>query len=139
MHMMMRSKGARAAVLAIWMASAPVAAQAASPASEFGIGTATVMANLLYGPTKLLYAIGGGLVASIAYAFSGGDVAVARPIVDASLRGDYFVSTGHLRGERDLEFIGRRPDLERMDARDVAAPATDWDSGGSELSGDPGF
>lgn len=139
MHEMMRSKGARAAVLALFMATAPMAAQAESPAAEFGIGTATVVANLFYGPTKLLYAIGGGLVASIAYVFSGGDVAVARPIVDASLRGDYFVSTSHLRGQSDLEFVGRRPDLERVNAKDVAAPADDWDSGGSGLSQDPGF
>jgi len=138
MHKKIRTRSVLAAALALWMMTAPVAAQAESPAKEFGVGTATVVANLFYGPTKLLYAIGGGLVASIAYAFSGGDVAVARPIVDASLRGDYFVSKSHLRGEEDLEFIGRRPGLERLDTQDVAAPSGDWDSG-TTLSDDPGF
>jgi len=134
-----RGRGLLAMLLAVWMMSAPLAAHAESPAKELGMGTATVLSNLVYGPVKLLYALGGGLVASVAWVFSGGDIAVARPIVDASLRGDYFVSTSHLRGERDLEFVGRRPDLERLDAQDVAAPANDWDSGGGNLSGDPGF
>ena len=89
------------------------------------MGVATVAANLVYGPVKLIYALGGGLVATIAWAFSGGDVAVARPIVDASLRGDYFVSTNQLRGEEELVFVGRRPqhDQARDESWDVAAPA----------------
>jgi hypothetical protein len=107
--------------------TAPMAAQAESPAKEFGMGVATVGVNLLYGPVKLLYALGGGMVATVAWAFSGGDVAVARPIVDASLRGDYFVSRDQLTGEDELEFIGRRPQHEvardQDQGWDVAAPA----------------
>ncbi len=114
------------------MMTAPLAAHAESPAKEFGMGVATVFANLLYGPTKLIYATFGGLVASTAYVFSGGDVEVARPIVDASLRGDYFVTTNHLRGKEDLEFIGRRPKLQRMD------PDADWQVGAGP-GPDPGF
>ncbi len=121
-------------LLALWMAAAPLAAHAESPAKEFGMGAATVVANLVYGPVKLVYALCGGLVASMAYAFSGGDEEVARPIVDASLRGDYFVTTNHLRGKEDLEFIGRRPALRRLqDDGGWGAPSDD------PPPDDPGF
>ncbi len=127
-----------AIALAVAMTASPAAPAWAvdSPAKEFGLGTATVVANLIYGPTKLLYAVGGGLVAGIAYVFSGGDLEVARPIVDASLRGDYFVTTDHLRGREELEFIGRRPQHRRLEE---GGPG-DWGSGtrGSEAP-DPGF
>ncbi|MCP3986670.1 MAG: hypothetical protein GY723_19980 [bacterium] len=115
----------RAALLCLCLLTAPMAAQAESPAKELGMGVAIVGANLVYGPVKLLYALGGGLVATVAWAFSGGDVAVARPIVDASLRGDYFVSTDQLRGKDELEFIGRKPvhDQARDQGWDVAAPS----------------
>ncbi len=128
-----------ATLLVLWMTAAPIAAHAESPAKEFGLGTATVFANLVYGPTKLAYAMVGGFVASIAYAFSGGDVDVARPIVDASLRGDYFVTLDHLQGKDSIEFVGRRPRHQSM------AEASDWGDPGVSASGDeyddsdPGF
>lgn len=104
--------------------AAPIAAQAESPAAELGKGLATVGVNLIYGPVKLIYALGGGMVATVAWAFSGGDVEVARPIVDASLRGDYFVSKNQLWADEELEFIGRRPEQSqaREESWDVAAP-----------------
>ncbi len=115
----------RAALLTLCLMTAPIAAQAESPAAELGKGMATVAVNLIYGPAKLIYALGGGLVATIAWAFSGGDVDVARPIVDASLRGDYMVSKGQLWAGEELEFIGRRPQHNRArdEGWDVAAPA----------------
>ncbi|MAE94162.1 MAG: hypothetical protein CL910_05825 [Deltaproteobacteria bacterium] len=127
-----RRSALAAVLLACCMMTTPLAAHAESPAKAFGMGAATVFANLLYGPTKLVYATIGGLVASTAYAFSGGDVEVARPIVDAALRGDYFVTTNHLRGTDQLEFIGRRPGHEQMD------PQQDWQVGAGPEP-DPGF
>ena len=137
MQRMTRRSAVLASALALWMTAAPMAAQAESPAKEFGLGAATVFANLLYGPTKLVYATVGGFVASMAYAFSGGDVEVARPIVDASLRGDYFVTLAHLRGEDSIEFVGRRPRHRSM------AGTSDWgdpNPGADEYDDtDPGF
>lgn len=127
-----RRSAVGAILLICCMMTAPLAARAESPAKEFGLGAATVFANLFYGPAKLIYATFGGLVASTAYVFSGGDVEVARPIVDASLRGSYFVTTDHLRGKEDLEFIGRRPKFQRMD------PDADWQVGAGP-GPDPGF
>lgn len=93
---------------------APEPARAENAAKEFGLGVGTVAANLVYGPAKTLYAAGGGLVAGMAWAFSGGDHAVARPIVDASMRGDYVLGLDHLKGEQSIEFVGRSPEQEEM-------------------------
>lgn len=93
---------------------APVGARAESAAREFGLGTALVLGNLLYGPAKLVYATGGSLIAGMAYAFSGGDGEVAVPILNAAIRGDYLIQPDHLRGQRDLEFVGRDPEHKRL-------------------------
>lgn len=93
---------------------APVGAHAESAGREFGIGATCALGNLVYGPAKLLYASGGGLVAGMAYLFSGGDGEVAGPILDASVRGDYVLMPDHLRGARELEFVGRKPEHEQL-------------------------
>jgi hypothetical protein len=93
---------------------APVGARAESAGREFGIGATCALGNLFYGPVKLLYASGGGLIAGAAWLFSGGDGEVAGPILDASVRGDYVIMPDHLRGQRDLEFVGRNPEHEEM-------------------------
>jgi len=87
----------------------PVPAEAESPGSEYGIGVGCAFVNLLYGPTKILYATGGGIVSGFAWVFSAGDSDVARPIWDASMRGDYMVVPDQLRGRKRLDFIGRSP------------------------------
>ncbi len=116
---------ARAVLMSLCLVVAPVAAQAESPAMEFGKGVGTFLTNVVYGPAKLLYAIGGGTVATIAYAFSGGDEQVARPIVNASLRGDYILSREQIFGPEEIEFVGRQPEHERARGGgwDVAAPS----------------
>lgn len=110
-----RASGRGLAALALVAALlAPPAAHAESAGREFGIGATCALGNLIYGPAKLLYAAGGALVAGAAYAFSGGDVDVAGPILDASVRGDYVLLPDHLRGRRDLVFVGRNPEHERL-------------------------
>jgi hypothetical protein len=116
---------ATAIAFALVLSAAPV--RAASPTSEFGMGTAAALTNLLYGPTKVLYALGGGMVATIAFVFSGGDRDVARPIVNASLRGDYVLTPDHLRGKERWEFVGRTP---------AAAAAEEMEGGGDWGGGD---
>lgn len=92
----------------------PAPARAENAAKEFGLGVSCVAANLVYGPAKTFYATGGGLVAGMAWLFSGGDDEVARPIVDASMRGDFVLGLDHLRGKQPIEFVGRSPEQERM-------------------------
>jgi hypothetical protein len=102
-------------------------ALAASPAfadptgSEAKTGAKVVLANLVYMPAKVLYAAGGGLVAGMAYLFSAGDKAVAQPILDASIGGDYVIQPEHLSGDKRLVFFGQSE--EQQVAADAAASA----------------
>ena len=50
---------------------------------------------------------GAGPFGGFAYGLSGGDGDVMRAVVRPAIRGDYVVTPGHLRGERQLEFFGR--------------------------------
>lgn len=108
MHRCFRSWLA-AAVLAAALATVPVRASAESLAREAGFGVLTAAINLVYGPTKVIYALGGSLVAGAAWVCSGGDSAVVDPITTAALRGDYVVTREHLTRARTVEFIGRDP------------------------------
>lgn len=86
-------------------------------------GMLSVVANLFYIPAKTVYALSGGLVAGVAYAFSGGDADVVGPIVNASLRGDYVILPAHIRGQDKVDFVGRKPvhEMARIEAEVPAA------------------
>ena len=113
-HRKLRS-GAAALGLAVLLAS-PAPARAGRTAEAL-LGTGCALLNLGYGPLKMTYALVGGLVGGIAFAVSAGDPAVAAPILDAALRGDYVVAPAHLRGRRELEFIGRSEEQRRARER----------------------
>ena len=74
---------------------------------EAGLGVASVAASLVYSPAKLLFAGGGGVVAGMAYLYTGGDGETARKILESAMRGDYLITPEHLTGERGVEFLGR--------------------------------
>ncbi len=74
-----------------------------------GLGIGAVLCSLIYGPTKLVYAGLGTVVAGGAWALSAGDPAVASPILNAAVRGDYVITPAHLEGRKSLEFVGRDP------------------------------
>ena len=100
-----------ALVAAITFALTPAPAAAADSAGmEYGLGVGCAFINLIYGPTKMLYATGGAIVSGFAWVFSAGDTDVAKPIWDASMRGDYMVVPDQLRGRKRLDFIGRTPE-----------------------------
>lgn len=88
----------------------PAPAAADSPGMEYGLGVGCAFINLVYGPVKVLYATGGAVVSGFAWVFSAGDTGVAKPIWDASMRGDYMVVPDQLRGRERLDFIGRAPE-----------------------------
>jgi hypothetical protein len=111
------------------LASAPAPAAAADSAgTEYGLGVGCALVNLIYGPTKMLWATGGAIVSGFAWVFSAGDIDVAKPIWDASMRGDYMVVPEQLRGRKRLDFIGRAPEQ-------AGAMGTPW----QEESRDEGF
>ena len=97
-----------AGVLVLGMA--PGTALAEDTAAEAGFGALAALSSLVYGPAKVVYALGGAVVGGIAWVFSAGDNDVAIPIWTRSVRGDYVVTPQNIRGEKPLEFIGRDPD-----------------------------
>lgn len=112
--------------LACAVPTAAVAAEGDSVAREAGLGLGAVLLSLVYGPAKVLYAVGGATTGGLAFLFSGGDPDVAKVILTPSVRGDYVVTPAHLTGERDLEFLGRDPAY-RTEAPAVAtAPEAAW-------------
>jgi hypothetical protein len=95
-------------------------------AQEAGLGMGAVLASLVYGPTKVLYASCGAIVGGLAFLFSGGDADVAGVIMTPSVRGDYVLTPAHLRGEREIEFLGRAPEYRPDDNRVAQAPEASW-------------
>ena len=86
-------------------------------ASSAGMQVAAGFSTLLYLPLKLAFAIGGGIVGGLAYAFSGGNEKVAKSIWDTSLYGTYLITPDHLEGNRPIRFLGV------VDSNDAPAPA----------------
>jgi hypothetical protein len=114
-----------ALAVAATLAFTPATATAESAGAEYGIGIGCVLINLVYGPVKAIYATGGGIVSGLAWIFSAGNADVARPIWDASMRGDYTLVPDQLKGHRPITFIGRSPEhLGVMEA----LPAEEGDS-----------
>lgn len=100
---------ATAAAMLLGAGAARAEEEKAPVDSEAGIGVAAGLVSLVYTPAKVLYALGGGVAAGMAYLASAGDQKVTEPILTPSLRGDYVVTPEHLRGEKSLEFFGRHP------------------------------
>jgi len=111
--------------------------KAADTSRESGLGAAAAISSLVYGPVKLVYAIGGLVVGSFAWAFTAGDTQVASTVFTRSLRGTYVITPEILLGEERLEFIGRDLDDEPVRTETVAAadppPAVYEDSGYDEM------
>jgi hypothetical protein len=55
---------------------------------------------------KAAFAIGGGVVGGLAYAFSGGNENAAKSIWTTSMYGTYIITPDHLRGDRPIRFLG---------------------------------
>lgn len=97
-----------------------------SGSSDAAMTAAAVVCSLVYAPVKVAYAAGGAIVAGLGYVLSAGDSQVVDPIIDASVRGDYFLMPDQLRGDRPIEFVGRSPENQALRAATSevsAAPA----------------
>jgi hypothetical protein len=101
-----RVRGVVSALVIAGMVSMAPGAALAADGKAFGLGAACAVSNVFYGPTKLIYALLGSFTAGMAYAFTAGDIDVARTILDTSVNGDYLVTPEHLQGQKRLQFIG---------------------------------
>jgi type IV secretory pathway VirB2 component (pilin) len=100
-------------VLVFVVATSPGLAQAQQQEATWengGLGAASAICSLVYGPVKVATAILGLVVGGLSYPLSGGDADVTMRVINTSVRGDYVVTPSHLRGERPLEFWGRAPE-----------------------------
>ena len=75
-------------------------------ASSAGMQAASVVSTILYAPFKAAFAIGGGIVGGLAYAFSGGNENAAKSIWTTSMYGTYLITPDHLRGDKPIRFLG---------------------------------
>lgn len=94
-----------------WLRGGVLAVALAIPAvvhadyvEDAGMGTATVAANLLYIPAKLVYATLGGITGSFAYVLTGANYQVAERIWTPSLGGNYVLNPEQLRGNQPIYF-----------------------------------
>jgi hypothetical protein len=104
-----RTAAALACLLVVGLAPG-VARAEESAANEAGYGALAALCSLVYAPVKVVYALGGAIVGGFAWVFSAGDSDVANSVITPAVRGDYVVTPSHLRGEEELEFIGREPE-----------------------------
>lgn len=71
-----------------------------------GLGLATVVANVFYVPAKLSYAVLGGTTGLLAYVVTVGNADVVGQIWEASMTGDYVLSSQMVSGEAPIHFSG---------------------------------
>jgi type IV secretory pathway VirB2 component (pilin) len=99
-------------VLALGTAVPGAANAAQSAGAEFLYGTGAVVCSILWGPTKVIYAVLGATVGGLAWVLTGGRSDTARSIIQPAVRGDYVVTPENLAGNRPISFVGRDPQTE---------------------------
>ena len=94
--------------LAVCLAPVALAKESAGDnmASDAGIGAASFLCYLPYGAAKLAVAVLGGVAGGFTYPF---DQQAAKSVWHTTMEGDYLVTPDHLRGKKELHFIGAPP------------------------------
>jgi hypothetical protein len=99
--------------LALCLAPATLSAKESAGgdmASDVGIGAASFLVSLPYGGAKVAMALVGGLAGGFTYPF---DQQAAESVWHTTMEGDYIVTPDHLRGKKELHFIGTPPESSR--------------------------
>jgi hypothetical protein len=78
--------------------------------TELGWGVGSVLANVFYMPTKVVYAGLGLLTGGLGYLLTAGRGDVANEIIYPAVKGTYVVTPSHLKGEQPVVFIGSSPE-----------------------------
>lgn len=86
-------------------------------ASGAGMQLASAFSTLLYLPLKLAFALAGGIVGGLTYAFTGGNEIAAKSVWTTSMYGSYIITPDQLRGDKPIRFLGI------ADSNDAPAPA----------------
>jgi hypothetical protein len=99
-----------ALLIALGGRTAVAADESGSSATGAGLQAASWLATVPYGAAKVVYAISGGVVGSLAWMISGGNTEVAKAIWNPSMTGHYIVQPQNLTGDKALHFIGGSSD-----------------------------
>lgn len=92
--------------IALGMAGPAAAEEDNRFARDFGYGVGAFFTNLIYMPTKFVYATLGGVTGGFAYVLTGLNLDVAKRIWVPSTGGDYVVTPAMLKGEEPIYFSG---------------------------------
>ena len=117
-----------ATIMALTLGAQPALAAGGSAGSEAALGAGSALTSLVYGPVKVVYAVLGSVFGGFAFVLSGGDSDVAKAVITPAVRGDYVVTPSILRGERDLEFLGRDPAYRPPAASVAEGPSSQSDT-----------
>jgi hypothetical protein len=74
--------------------------------SGAGLQAASWLASVPYGAAKVLYAVSGGVVGSLAWVMTGGNTDIAKAIWSPTMTGHYIVQPQNLTGDQPLHFVG---------------------------------
>ena len=74
--------------------------------SGAGLQAASWLVTVPYGAAKILYAVSGGVVGSLAWVMTGGNTDIAKAIWSPSMTGHYIVQPQNLTGDRPHRFVG---------------------------------
>jgi len=77
-----------------------------SGANQLATGAACFLLTPVYGAFKLVYAGVGAIAGGLTWVFTGGDQRAAQKVWDASLKGTYVITPEHLRGRKQINFVG---------------------------------
>ena len=86
-------------------------------AKDFGYGVGAFFTNLVYMPTKFVYATLGGITGGFAYVLTGFNYNIAKGIWVPSTGGDYVVTPAKLRGDEPIYFSGTTKPTEHESKR----------------------
>jgi len=90
-------------------ATLAAAQEDSDPAEEAGLGVASALLTLPYGPAKIIYAGLGGIVGGLTWVLTGGNIETAQGVWEPSFYGDYVITPDHLTGKTPLRFVGVSP------------------------------
>jgi hypothetical protein len=75
-------------------------------ASSAGMQALSGLSTLLYLPVKGAFAIAGGIVGGLTYAFTAGNETAAKSVWTTSMYGTYIITPEHLSGNKAIRFLG---------------------------------
>jgi hypothetical protein len=93
-------------MLLLVLTTSPATAADHSLPQETALQAASWLTTIPYGAVKMAYALGGGVVGSLAWVVTGGNATVAKAVWIPSMTGDYIVRPENLTGASPLHFVG---------------------------------